>query len=215
MASSIANSDRKADKPWGNRELQLLVASSGPDRRSGAISCLGADEFRKAVVVPEQCQVLRAEPDQVHDRPGVWKRPKYGLVRREVERLVSVEHDPDWYERIRIRIASAKLTNIDYRLVALDHPEPEPERARYAPLPQYVAVTDDSRDESFDFVLVDGHYRTHCIRRCMGKLRPKGLLMIDDVNLWPAREDIPVPADWPVVDLGSNGIKQTCIWRKP
>jgi hypothetical protein len=39
--------------------------------------------------------------------------------------------------------------------------------------------------------------------------------MVDDVNSWPTREEIPVPADWPVADLGSNGTKRTCVWRKP
>jgi len=132
-----------------------------------------------------------------------------------LERLVNVEHNPGWHERVQARLASQNLTNVDYRLIPLDHPESDPERAEYATVPRYVAVADEFPDDSLDLVVVDGHYRTHCIRRCSEKLRPNGLLMVDDVNLWLTREEIPVPADWPVADLGSNGIKQTCIWRKP
>jgi Methyltransferase domain len=141
-------------------------------------------------------------------RSTVWFGQRLG-------RLVSVEHHSGWHARVRDRLESQNLINVDYRLIPLDHPELEPERAEYARVPSYVAVTDVFPDESLDLVVVDGHYRTHCIRRCLGKLRPAGLLLVDDTNLWPTREKIPVPADWPVADLGSNGIKQTCIWRKP
>lgn len=140
-------------------------------------------------------------------RSTAWFAGKLG-------RLVSVEHHPGWHEQVRTRLASRNV-KVDYRLVPLDHAESEPERAEYAPLPRYVAVADEFPDESLDLVVVDGHYRTNCIRRCLGKLRPGGLLLVDDLNLWSTREEIPVPADWPMADLGSNGLKQTGIWRKP
>lgn len=141
-------------------------------------------------------------------RSTAWFAEKLG-------RMVSVEHHPVWYKRVKARLVSRDLTNVDYRLVLLDHPETTPERPEYATVPGYVAVADEFPDESLDLVVVDGHYRTNCIRRCLGKLRPGGLLLVDDLNLWSTREEIPVPADWPVADLGSNGLKQTCIWRKP
>ena len=93
-----------------------------------------------------------------------------------------------------MRLASQDLTNVDYRLVPLDHPVSDAERAEYATVPRYVAVADEFPDRSLDLGVVDGHYRTNCIRRCLGKLRPNGLLMVDDVNMWPTREEIPVPA---------------------
>jgi hypothetical protein len=141
-------------------------------------------------------------------RSTAWFAGKLG-------RLVSIEHHSDWYEQVRARLASRKLTNVDYRLVPLDHQQSEPERVEYPIVPRYVAVADEFPDESLDLVVVDGHYRTNCIRLCLAKLRPGGFLLVDDLNLWPTRDDIPIPATWLVVDLGSNGLKQTCVWRKP
>lgn len=138
-----------------------------------------------------------------------------GWFAGKIGRLVSVEHFPGWYEKVRADLAARNLSNVDYRLVPLDHPESEGERAEYDPMPRYVVVADEFPDGSLGFVLVDGHYRTHCIRRVLPKLRPGGLLVVDDINLWPTREAIPIPADWPVTDLSSNGIKRTGIWRKP
>ena len=134
---------------------------------------------------------------------------------RRVGHLTSVEHDSGWHARVTETLQGEGLTNIDYRLVRLDHPEDEPERSEYDSLPAYVAVLNDFEDESLDLVVVDGHYRTTCILESLQKLKSGGLLLVDDINLWPSPASLPVPDGWPVVDRSSNGIKQTWIWRKP
>ena len=78
-----------------------------------------------------------------------------------------------------------------------------------------MAIADEFADATLDLVVIDGHYRSNCIRRCLWKARPGGFLLVDDLGLWPDRSQLPVPADWPVADLGSNGLKQTGIWRRP
>jgi predicted O-methyltransferase YrrM len=134
---------------------------------------------------------------------------------KHVGRLTSVEHDSGWHSQVAATLERERIANVDYRLVPLEHPENEPERATYEPLPAYVAVLNAFDDESLDLVVVDGHYRTTCIVNCLSKLRPNGLLLVDDVNLWPSESAIPVPANWPLVSRSSNGIKRTCVWRKP
>ncbi|WP_406698697.1 class I SAM-dependent methyltransferase [Singulisphaera sp. Ch08] len=141
-------------------------------------------------------------------RSTAWFATKLG-------RLASVEHHAGWHEQVQTMLTTRHPANVDYRLIPLDHVESEPEQAEYNPLPRYVAVVDEFPDESLDLVVVDGHYRSTCIRRCVGKLRPGGLLLVDDLNLWPTRDQIPVPGHWPMADLGSNGLKQTGIWKKP
>jgi hypothetical protein len=111
-------------------------------------------------------------------------------------------------------VLEAHLENVAYRLVPLDHPEGAPEQEVYDPLPRYVAVAADFPDDSLDFVVIDGRYRTHCIRQSLGKLKPGGLLLVDDANLWPNARP-PVPPDWPEVHRSSNGLKITAIFRKP
>jgi Methyltransferase domain len=129
--------------------------------------------------------------------------------------LVSVEHDPTWHAIVQKRLATTNSANVDYRLIPLDHPVDQPEKSVFDPLPRYVAAIAAEPDESLDLVVIDGHYRTNCTRVCLPKLRPGGLLLIDDLNLWACREDLPIPADWPSVHESTNGIKRTGIWRKP
>jgi predicted O-methyltransferase YrrM len=39
-------------------------------------------------------------------------------------------------------------------------------------------------DDHIDFVLVDGITRQTCVRSSMGKLKPGGLLILDNANLY-------------------------------
>jgi hypothetical protein len=130
-----------------------------------------------------------------------------------VGRLWSIEHNRVWYERVRRQLEEAGVTNVDYRFVALDHPESEPERAEYDPPPAYVAVADEFPDRGLGLAVVDGHYRTHCVRRLIPKIAPGGFLLVDDVNMWPSPAALPVPASWRVVDDSTNGIKRCIIWQ--
>lgn len=127
--------------------------------------------------------------------------------------LTSVEHDRDWYERVRGQLAQNGVANVDYRLVPLEHPESEPEDAMYEPLPAYVRTADGFPDSGLDFVVVDGHYRTHCVRRAVPKVKPGGYLLVDDINLWPSPDALPVPAGWQVADDSTNGLKRCIVWQ--
>lgn len=130
-----------------------------------------------------------------------------------VGHITSVEHNREWYETVQAELAAAGVTNVDYRHVPLDHAEREPELAEYRPTPPYVAVADAFPDRSLDLVVVDGHYRTHCVRHAVSKLAPGGYLLVDDANRWPSLDDLPVPARWRVADDSTNGIKRTVIWQ--
>ena len=130
-----------------------------------------------------------------------------------VGHLASVEHDPRWYEHVNGQLAAAGVSNVDYRYVPLNHPEQEPEQSEYQPTPSYVAVADGFPDLSLDFVVVDGHYRTHCIRRVVPKIAPGGYLLVDDINLWPSLDALPIPANWRIADDSTNRLKRCVIWQ--
>jgi hypothetical protein len=130
-----------------------------------------------------------------------------------VGQLISVEHNAEWYGVVKQQLADAGVSNVDYRHVPLNHPESEGERAEYAPVPDYVAVADGVADRSLDFAVVDGHYRTHCIRHLVPKMVPNGYLLVDDINLWPSPDVLPIPPGWRVVDDSTNGVKRCIIWQ--
>jgi hypothetical protein len=129
--------------------------------------------------------------------------------------LVSIEHAAEWYRDVAARLAAARVTNVDYRHVPLDHPDTLAEQPVYDPMPAYVTAIASEPDESLHFVIVDGHYRSHCIRAALPKLAPGGYLLVDDLNIWTGDARLPAPEGWEQVHESSNGIKRTGVWKKP
>jgi hypothetical protein len=126
-------------------------------------------------------------------------------------KLLSVEFDPVWYRRV-LR-ATRHLPNVECRFIALDHSPSEPTVRDYNPVPAYVAVAEEFADGSLDFVVVDGHYRLACIKQVLPKIKPGGLLLVDNTD-WLPLLDWGVPASWPIVHQ-SQSLTQTTIWLKP
>jgi len=125
-----------------------------------------------------------------------------------VKSLTSIEHDADWYHRVKPRLRD----NVDYRLIPLEHPPDEPTRPRYAPLPAYVAAISDEPDGSLHFVVVDGHYRQACILATLRKIGCGGLLLLDNSD-WLADPEWGVPQEWPIVHRSSSVMGTTTVWR--
>ncbi len=130
-----------------------------------------------------------------------------------VQRLTSVEHNSQWLVTVKKKLVAGGIVNVDYRLVPLGHPESENERPDYDPLPDYVAVANEFPDSSLNVALIDGHYRSACIRATIPKIARGGYMVVDDTNLWSSAGDNPMP-NWPVVDRSSNGMKTCLIFQK-
>jgi len=77
--------------------------------------------------------------------------------------VCSVEHNFDWYEKI------ARGTKSNARLLF------EPEREGYV-------SSIDKADGPFDIVLVDGKYRTDCVRAALPHIKRPGYLVVDNTD---------------------------------
>jgi predicted O-methyltransferase YrrM len=78
-------------------------------------------------------------------------------------------------------------------------------------LPDYVAVAHEVADQSLDLVLVDGAYRQPCISAVLMKIRPGGLLVVDDTD-WLPIEHWGVPSNWKCCRQSTNIVTQTTVW---
>lgn len=119
-----------------------------------------------------------------------------------VAELTSVEHDPAWYATVSARLKALGLGNVDYILEPQDQPDELGDTSSYARTAQGFA------DASVDFVLIDGQYRDHTARLMMPKIKPGGLLIIDNVN-WFLPSATLAPASRSLAD-GPRGP----VWRQ-
>jgi predicted O-methyltransferase YrrM len=148
---------------------------------------------------------------------------------KHVVYLTSVEHNPAWFERISQKIKEEGLANVSYCLKPR-----QPDDGQEGLTSAYVKVTDDFENGSLDFALVDGICRSACVMRVLPKLRPGGMLVIDNANLYlPCKSHSPnsrtvqkgasselwkefleVVSGWRTI-WTSNGIADTAFYYKP
>jgi predicted O-methyltransferase YrrM len=95
---------------------------------------------------------------------------------RRCAHLTSTEHDEAWYARVSGTLAGEGITHVDYQCHPRDEPDATGDRSAYAQVAQFLG------DESIDFALVDGLYRDYVTLFLLPKIRPGGMLIIDNVN---------------------------------
>jgi SAM-dependent methyltransferase len=95
-----------------------------------------------------------------------------------VARLISVENNPEWHTLVKAKLAATKVrANVEYLFIACDDNEfDEPLSHPYADMSNRVG------DASLDFALVDGTIRATCMKAVLRKLKPGGLLILDNAN---------------------------------
>jgi SAM-dependent methyltransferase len=141
---------------------------------------------------------------------------------RRLSALTSVEHSQDWFNLVKQQLDHEGLNHVRYILA-------DPDRQG-----DYENVADSFPDGSLDFILIDGINRGKCAIYTIEKLKPGGIMVIDDVHRYlPGRSraplarnfnDGPVDQDWQeFLDLTldweyiwtSNRVKDTVIYYKP
>jgi predicted O-methyltransferase YrrM len=95
---------------------------------------------------------------------------------RRCAHLTSAEHDEAWHARVSSMLDGEGITHVDYQCHPRDEPDSAGDRSAYAQVAKVLG------DESIDFALVDGLYRDYVTLFLLPKIRPGGLLIIDNVN---------------------------------
>ena len=102
-----------------------------------------------------------------------------------VGRVVSIEHDEEWAAGMQPALATCRDV-VEYRLVlpTFDSPAPRAPSARYsrsdADYADYVATVRDYPKHSFDLIIVDGRARVACLQACRDRLKPGGIVVLDN-----------------------------------
>jgi len=125
--------------------------------------------------------------------------------------LTSVEHDERWHKAVTARLKDRGLGNVDYVLAPGDQPMERGGDSAYA------KIALGFPDAVLDFALVDGHYRDYSAKFIMPKIRPGGLLIIDNVNWYlPCRSKAPhsrTAALGPATEIWASVWRELAGWR--
>jgi predicted O-methyltransferase YrrM len=130
---------------------------------------------------------------------------------RRVAALTSVEHDKRWHDVVSAGLKAGGISNVDYILAPEDQPTERGGDSAYA------RVALSFPDASLDFALIDGHYRDYSAKFVLPKIRPGGMLVIDNVNWYlPCRSKAPnsrTPELGPATEVWAGVWRELAGWR--
>ncbi|MGX7672161.1 class I SAM-dependent methyltransferase [Plantactinospora sp. DSM 117369] len=130
---------------------------------------------------------------------------------QRVRHLTSVEHDDVWHGTVSARLKAQGVHNVDHLFAAPDVPFDRGAES------EYVRTLLRFDDSSLDFALVDGIYRDACAQLSLGKLRPGGLLIVDNVERFlPSLSRSPGarrPAQGPASQVWAEVARAVGQWR--
>jgi hypothetical protein len=142
---------------------------------------------------------------------------------QKLKHLTSIEHNVQWYDRVKAQLAQRGASNVTYLQRPLDGQADSP----------YVQAADTFADRSLNFALVDGELRQECLSAIIPKIAPGGLLVLDNANWYidhPSRSPDSrsgkghLDEDWAAVVASlsnwrmiwtSSGVTDTALWFRP
>lgn len=92
---------------------------------------------------------------------------------KKVDHLTSIEHDELWYSRVNEILSAKQILNVRLLLRSKSGGQSS----------DYVQAIGHIPDNSLDFILVDGRQRMLCLHASLEKLRPGGLLALDNAEM--------------------------------
>lgn len=144
---------------------------------------------------------------------------------KRVKQLISLEHEPTWHYKISTQLLEEKINNVNYFLVAKENKEKPflPKKRsddliiEFTPatcFQSYYSFIDQYPEEYFDFIIVDGRARVECSLHAISKLKPGGLLILDNSERRRYQPVHDTLTSWLSVQT-STGMTDTTLWFKP
>lgn len=104
---------------------------------------------------------------------------------KKAKQLISVEHDSKWYEPIKRELKRKNIKNCNYILKQPSKSNSQQEyfrswREQGVSFKDYVMSISKYKDKKFDLVSVDGRSRITCVREAYAKVKPGGLILLDN-----------------------------------
>ncbi|GEM_PF-1848918 len=145
------------------------------------------------------------------------------LVRRGVS-VTSIEHDPEWVKKVIDRCPTADIRLISGTTQGQLTAEPHhrnafklEDKAQHF-FDDYVAAIDTFEECSLDIVIVDGMCRMECVRRGASKVKPGGVLVVDDTDYRFGDPEELLPG-WQAVGIWgfktTRDLRETTFFHRP
>jgi len=147
---------------------------------------------------------------------------------KRVKELVSIEHNPGWYFKIKNILKKKKVCNYKCILIkptalknggGISAYSSDSQKYKNKSFETYIKTIDQYKDSYFDMVFIDGRSRVSCIKHSIKKIRKGGFLILDNSDRDNYSGGTKLLSEWQqkyFFGLGpvSENFWGTTIWRK-
>lgn len=113
-----------------------------------------------------------------------------------IKQVISVEHDREWYEKMKIELDKRNIANVTYFLIEPEHDDRFTHKSSHNPndyisddqayvnmnFETYAKKINSFPSNYFDIIVIDGRARPSCIKDSIPKIRKNGYLIIDNTE---------------------------------
>lgn len=237
-AEKIVNQLKLYQKRSGFRSANILKEKNWGDlsywgyRINRPIIKIKYNLFRKRSdnapwIAPAATLFLKDWLDKEHHMAEFGSGQSTVFFAAKVKEIVSVEHFRPWYDKVNAIFSERNLKNIDYRFITEsknENPgikELSKEMNSYdssfkikESFADYFLALNDKPDGYFDLILVDGRARPECVFASIDKLKPGGLMILDNSERERYKIAFKRLKEWKGHTV-SNGLTDTTFWVKP
>ncbi len=103
------------------------------------------------------------------------------VLRNNIKKIVSVESDKDWYNKMNKMINNSKLIYKYIELNAKPNNYGNPENVSFNVMKLYPSVVEEYKDIKFDLILIDGRFRVACALICFKYIDNNCFVIVDDI----------------------------------
>lgn len=142
----------------------------------------------------------------------------------KVKKVVSVDHEPQWFEMVKKRLQDKKIDNCELFCV-----EPETKNDEEINLStdqnfsgksfkNYISKINGYPDNHFDLVVVDGRARNGCVLNSIKKVKNGGYILLDNSEREEYRKSFESLKNFESIDFSGPGFYlsvpwQTTVWK--
>jgi len=146
------------------------------------------------------------------------------FIAKRVKELISIEHSPKWHHLVSEKLKESNISNCRSILIEPEYSTGNDYRSmdrQYENLSfeKYCKAIENYPDNYFNFVFVDGRARDFCLPHASKKVRPGGVLILDDSERKRYFKAMEVLKDWKRKDFWGprnyvKGFYKTTIYQK-
>ena len=146
---------------------------------------------------------------------------------KHVKKIISIEHDRFWYKKMLKFFKKKDISFNSYFLIEPEKPLKRIQKEKdyqsisktYSDMifKKYVNSIDKYPDKYFDVIFIDGRARNSCVKKSIAKIRPDGIIILDNSEREEYQESLSLLSKYRRIDFygfGSYSIypSQTSVW---